>query len=44
MWRKVASLAASWLAVLAVLVAQGSVMPTSILTFYQPEVPHSLRK
>ncbi|MBE3580763.1 MAG: cyclic lactone autoinducer peptide [Thermoanaerobacteraceae bacterium] len=44
MWRKVAVLAASWMAVLAVVVAQGSVVPSSILTFYQPEVPQGLRK
>lgn len=29
---------------LAVLVANGSVLPTSILAWHQPEVPASLRK
>lgn len=35
---------ASWMIVLSVLVAQSSVLPSSVLTWYQPEVPKSLRK
>jgi len=44
MFKKLASVAVSLSVVLAVLVANGSVWPTSMWAWHQPEVPTSLRK
>ncbi|SMB94641.1 cyclic lactone autoinducer peptide [Thermanaeromonas toyohensis ToBE] len=44
MWRKALAWAVSCLSLLAVLVAQSSVLPTSTLAWYQPEVPKGLRR
>lgn len=44
MWKKAAALLGSWIVVLAVLVAHSSMLPSSALTWYQPEVPRGLRK